>query len=82
MRLKFVDTMDSTNVLTQESVREDLVASIEEMETNLNAAREFLARLDKGTLQDGDSYLSHTSVMENGYDRTGPVEITVEEVED
>lgn len=45
----------------------------------LRQARTFLVRVSIGRVKVGDSYLSFGTVLEHGYDRTGPVVVEVRE---
>lgn len=66
---------------TEQEITEDLVETIRELERLLLEAKRFQINLAAGTLQDEDGYLSFGRPLLNGYDRTGPEDITYTEDE-
>lgn len=75
--MRFITEVDGVEH-TKEEVLEDLEVSIAELQSQLNQALAFRAALREGLLTREDGYLSFGSVVENGYDRTGPQWMAVE----
>jgi len=51
--------------------------TIKELESLLKNSKDFLKKLQSGSLRNNDSFLDFTPAMDDGYDRTGPMEITI-----
>ena len=51
--------------------------TIKELESLLKRSKDFQKRLESGRVKGGDYFLDFTPAMDEGYDRTGPKEITI-----
>ena len=71
MRFKFVDAVTGDE-LSESKVIEELDRSRDELIRLLGEVERFRSRLNERCLGEGDEFLSFESVLENGYDRTGP----------
>jgi hypothetical protein len=76
--MRYLNTM-TDEWMTKEEVLADINASIGEVQRICDQLVAFQEKVRENKAELGDQYLSFSSVMENGYDRTGPNEIVVRE---
>ena len=69
---------DRGNEYTAEELERNAKNTIKELESLLKKSKDFLNKLQSGSLKGGETFLDFTPAMDNGYDRTGPMEIYIE----
>ena len=69
---------DRGNEYTVEQLERNAKGTIKELESLLRKSKDFLKKLQSGSLKEGDTFLDFTIAMDEGYDRTGPSEIYIE----
>ena len=69
---------DRGNEYTAEELERNAKNTIKELESLLKKSKDFLKKLQSDSLKGGETFLDFTPAMDNGYDRTGPMEIYIE----
>lgn len=76
--MKLIDTVTGEE-LSKDEVLTRLDNTIRETERLNHLAKSFKVLLELDKLTSGMRFIDFTSVIEHGYDRTGPNEVTAEE---
>ncbi len=77
--IKFINSVTGEE-LTPEEVEDSVEASITEVQHQFVKLIEFMVRMKDGTLTETDDFLDFSPVLAQGYNRTGPVVVIVEEI--
>jgi len=76
-KIRFLNAVTGDE-LTQEQMIENIDRSLEAAAADITALQRFKSNFYAGKLKDGDSFIDVTPALDEGYDRTGPVEVVVE----